>query len=340
MAIDWNREKQRLLVEYGTPMSIKNQTIELPLQTPLFEHEQFKATTHGVGIYYEALTKSIFGGTAHTTEQIKNNNELGGIIQGALETVPDLTDSNKRIYWESKGLSLVGGDLKLYDKQVRRYVMLQANMGRLSNPMIFYCVYCYNVGKKGYSIQKMSEGKLEKIIQLLSENTTMALFFSLSLVLHLHRKGSSRSVHRRRFEGEIEEYPMTRVRPNQLLRTMKEPLQELRKSRLRATDYEVHRARFPVGVNFNSHNITPFPVLIIKDANHQSWLARFNKLYNREAQEGREEIEDEAIKYGLFDPFEQYKKDEETETRVEETEQEKSGELLEGIDIEGDQIPF
>lgn len=342
MTINWEREKERLMAEYRTPIPVKKSRIELPTQKQLIEYTQLKATTHGVGTYYEALTRAIFGGTQHDREHMENSySNLSKLVQETVDAVPDLTDHIRGIHWESKGLSLVGGDLKLYDKQVRRYIMLQANLGRITDPRITYCVFCYNIGNKAYSIQKMSEGKLENIIPLLSENTTFAFFLPLSLILHLHQKGTSRSTHKRTLaDGTREEDPMTRIRPKQLLRIMQEPVREIESTRLRARDYEIHRTSLPPGVTFNAHKVSQFPILIIRDINHASWLSRFKRIYHREAEEGMHEIEDEAIEYGLFDILKGWGEEEPEEKSEHEEAEEGAERLPEGEDVEGDEIPF
>jgi hypothetical protein len=340
MPIDWDGERRRLMSEYRTPIPMENPRISIPIQTSLIEYRQLKATTHGVGVFYEVLTKAIFGGSRHEREHVINNNGLGGLVQETVNAVPDLTDHGVGVHWESKGLSLIAGDLKLYDGQTTRYMMLQASMGKIPDPEIVYCVYCYAVGNRQRSIQKMSEGKLEKIISLLAENTTMSFFLPLSLILHLHKKGTSRSVHRRTFEtGEQKEQPMTRIRPKQLLGLMQEPLQEIERLHLRAGDYEIYRARLPEKVSVNSHQLSAFPVLVVKDKSHGGWLKRFNRIYSKEAEKGVSEVEDEAIEHGLFDPRTQKR----TDIIEQETEKakEKEKEVIEGRDVGEDEgVPF
>ena len=261
------------------PLKIQDTNPEYPIQKELFEYNE-EGINFGyrmrIGAFYEILSKAIFGGRWLGNRNASQN--------GTEIFQPDVV--NSEIIMESKSVSW-GESLKLTDFQTDRYLLQQCENFYLNPRQIFFSIYKYKLRHPLTCFKEIKGNKLEGIVSLLSRETGYMLFLPFSVISTIHNP-ETQSKFKSRYEGDKYD-PLTRFSAKGIKRMLLSPGEVLESFSLSLNDYEITRTRFPGGIKMNKYSVQPFPVLLIKDKNYESWFEEFRKENEEKSRRVREE---------------------------------------------------
>lgn len=290
---------QTLEKEYFQELEIPETSREVLRQKCMFnlnenhlflpEYQLDTRTNNIIGYFYENLSRAIVGGE----KRLQNLNSY-------LACEPDSSKDSTQTEYEHKGVS-IRGDCKLYDEQIRRYMLVQLGKCQYKEPRIVWNIFLHDVK----DIRKKTKGNLELVVQELSQRTQLMLNLPLSVILAIYSKREYTSFYIRQESGREIRHRMTRFRPNQIAEFMRNPEKSLEYFGLNKEDYELEKyilpaklgiiglpkslviARLPEIIRLERKLINPFPILIVKDKNHKEWLLKFRQEYGTPESIGR-----------------------------------------------------
>jgi len=261
-------------------LRVNNRQIEYPLQLSFdgfgssFPDQGMKKKS---GYYFELLMQGIYGGRLKGLYQLLNNPHapLDVLLScNAVTSEPDLVIDKKSCLRESKSVS-PGGGLKIEDEQMAKYLCLQLNEYFQNPPKIIFEIFRHGVRKL---VKNFKQKPLEELVSALS-NPRFLLSIPLSIILEIHRVGENHSSeYTYRYEdngGKYDSY--SQLLSSGLNAILAYPKEALSRFGLNPNNYNIWKLKFPEGVTMNGKNITPFPVLLIRDKNHGEWFDNFRE---------------------------------------------------------------
>lgn len=230
---------------------VRKNTVSLPIQLDLFAKDYSKRSHVTMGLFYELLGTCLFGGKLTGQSQIDT-----GIKD--LSIKPDIFCKKKKMIIESKAMR-TGHQLLLLDDQIERYKAYQT---LYLDYEIYFIIWRHSLRNiKSYS------KSLDKLILDLCEKTLCAVIIPFSLIVKIH--GNDSFI---RYEEE-KWAKCTRLNSDFINQAFID--QELFFSRLQVimNEFETLYYKTP-DLAFNKIKIKSFPVVWIKDLNHESWVKK------------------------------------------------------------------
>ena len=251
-------------------LGISNSQIKYPLQLSL---DGFEGSNPDYGLrvrlgyYFELLTHGIYGGRLKGFHKLSNGE---GVDRNVITSEPDVVIDEKSCLRESKSVS-PGESLKLYDNQLAKYICLQLGNYYKNHPLIVFDIFRHGV--RGL-ISNFTKKPLGDLVDNLSLSTRFMLSLPLSVVVAMHRVDFNK--HSSRYEGDKWEHN-SRSLSTCLNSLIAYPERTLVDFGLDSNDFNIKKMRFPANVRMNKKEISPFPVLVVRDKNHNLWVEDFRK---------------------------------------------------------------
>lgn len=211
-----------------------------------------------MGLFYEILTSSLFGG-----KLVDSCLRQGGIKLG--HPIPDVFSKSTSQMWESKAL-FNGNSLALLDSQVRLYKSYQLMYPDIK---IYYAIWRHQFrGIKSF------KGSINKLFFELSQKTIAGIVLPFSIVLHLFDLGFDD------FKGSVNRYERdnwdhcTRVASSLINKFLLSPDKTLEFIDLSLKDYIWERFVLP-DIKINTNSLKKFPFVVFHDRDHKRWVNKF-----------------------------------------------------------------
>ncbi len=251
-------------------LRMKNKTLNY-----LLKESETKDIPNKTGYYFALLGQGIHGGIIG-----KNCKD----IEDDLLVVPDLISYDSRYAWEYKSL-LAGEPVKLEDIQVSKYVYLEKKLKEETGefPVISYEIFKHRVTK---SIKRFKEEPTEKLIKEISENVLNMVSLPLDIIIKINAlkgedkispfiKTGKKGKFSSRYEMGRWYGDYTSLHSPALNGFIFRPEETLEVFGLNPDNYTIEKRKFQKGVKINGQDITPFPVLILRNKFYHEWIKEF-----------------------------------------------------------------
>ena len=249
-------------------LRIRNRKIRYPLQLSLDgfkENDLSYGLRVRLGYYFELFTQGIYGGRLKGCQQL---DEPNGVDHNIVTSEPDVVSDEKNYLRESKAVS-PGGDLKIDDRQLAKYICLQLGGYLPAPPRITFEIFRHGVRRLIGNFRKKPLGDL---VDALSTSTRFMISLPLSVVVAIHKKGEDDSFkYASRYEGNKWGHNSKFLSSglNAMLAYPKKTLSDLG---LDPDNYNTWKLKFPKGIKVNTKRIEPFPVLLVRDKDPGKWI--------------------------------------------------------------------
>ncbi|MBD3253059.1 hypothetical protein GF386_04970 [Candidatus Pacearchaeota archaeon] len=219
-----------------------------------------------LGYFYELATAGLYGGLVKRELEVPYGDSV-------IEVYPDVLDENNELMFESKGC-FSSESQNLEDDQIERYIAFQLSN---SGYQLYYVIYRHSLKKI-----RTYQGSEEDLFEYLSKNTCCSFVLPFSVVLKLHETRDSELAWR--YDGQFWT-PNTSVKSRTINRFLEAPgvsgaEEVLKQLGLNPGDYVIERLMSPMSFYVQDHDVRPFPVLFVRDVNHESWIQTFLDSYS------------------------------------------------------------
>ncbi len=255
-----------------------NRQIQYPLQLSL-DGLEGSLLKYGLrvrlGYYFELLTQGIYGGVLKGSRQLSNNHHESDkpFNNNILASELDVVFYEKSCLRESKAVS-PGESLEIRDEQLAKYACLQLGNYFENPPKIIFEVFRHGVRRL---VKNYKDKSLEEIVNALSSSTRFMLSLPFSFIVAVHEKAKDHSFeHASRYEGEKWEHH-SKFFSSGLNAMLAYPEKTLSGFGLDPDNYNILKLRFPRGITMNKKEISPFPVLLVRDKDHGKWVKNFRE---------------------------------------------------------------
>lgn len=220
-------------------------------QLPIFDTVENKNHHVKMGLYYELLTSSLFGG-ALIDRIIKIENE-----HTYIGCKPDVKSRRRKEIHESKGVKQ-GAHLNIMTDQIGRYKAVQ-----ITNPEydIYFTIWRHSI--KGIIRDRRTDGDFR---DELGSCTLAGIKVPLSLIDAMYNAKQNNICRRYNSSG----WDTVSVKSPYLNGLILNPVEAIGKI-ANVADYTWKRYRIPDGVVVDGINVKPFPLIVIKDRN-KKWV--------------------------------------------------------------------
>ncbi len=223
------------------------------------------SSTVGLGLFYEVVTKGLFGGKLHERSVIEVGKER-------LSTVVDVLDGKRKRAWEVKG-RYFGKSFPLTDDQMDKYKGLQKFWETYK---IYFALYTHEV-----SSLRSYERDESQFFKELANKTLCSVIFPLSLAIQFHESFDNSLVSRQDIDEfhdkqytERDEH-MTKILASTMGRLFYKPKSVIEQLELNPGDYKVERFCSPKNFFVEGNKVKKFPILMISHKNYASWRDKF-----------------------------------------------------------------
>lgn len=250
-------------------LEIKNKNLTYPttqLQLTLPGFESIGDLILRLGRFFEILTQGIYGGKIgdfYEFTELENGNNT--------RTEPDITHQKPNILREVKATS-IRDSLKLRDKQMKKYLDLQAGEHFPEPPIIRFEVFRHAV--RGLS-KICDKSGLEGVIKELTEGIRAMISFPFSLMYRIYQANISFTA---RYEGKTF-HNITRFHARGLNYLLSEPKETFKELNIDPGSFKFQKKKFPEDITINGRKVIPFPVLIINEKNPALELEYLREIY-------------------------------------------------------------
>ena len=274
-----------------------DRTVRVPENLPGGGIRGRLATHVTVGDFYEAISRSLYGGALLNRDYVGvDNGQMDLGLEGLAETSndselppgslvkPDLVvDGSFRA--ESKAWR-TGQRCHLIDPQIFRYIEIQR---KYPDQDIFFMFYRHTLGGIKKNKDKKNGAPMSEldVHAALSMGTCYSMVLPLSVILKLHGKWFGRKIRDKlayEFPGAERYPPCTMARGRLFDQMMTKPRVTLKELGLRSKDYHISRAMSPENLELVAAGeriqVAQFPIVAMKDAN-QNWVGRLDEIYRR-----------------------------------------------------------
>ena len=239
-------------------INVLNKHLNYPLQLSAFpEFDPNYRIRVKSGYFYEVLSQGIYGGKIKDRKELKNRESNDSLV-----SEPDVSD--KKYFREIKSIR-AQGDLQLTDSQIAKYSLLETGDYQ-DRKKINFTVFRHGIK----NIQKKFSGKdLSSLLEDLSKSTRFMISLPFRTIFDLYISKNSP-----RYDGMFYS-TMTRIYSRVLSDLLVCPEETLSKFNVDLRGLEFIKMKFPEEVYINGFEITPFPVLIVKDSTNKKWKKKF-----------------------------------------------------------------
>jgi hypothetical protein len=215
--------------------------------------------------FYEILTKGIYGGELKEQYGIKLSP-----LENYLLVEPDV--SCKDFFRETKSIS-PGRCLQLKDEQMAKNFLLERYKIDLKKEIKF------EIFRHG--IKKLQSDYIEKDIEILFKKLADSTKFMISLpfrvIFDIYISGKCS-----RQKGNEKHDSYTRIDSSPINALLAYPEETLNYFNVELEGLKIIKSKLPEGMKLNNFEISPFPILIIKNVNSEKWSEKFNELIKNE----------------------------------------------------------
>jgi len=252
------------------PIKVARKKLSYPIQMELFPKPisprtgmNYKRDNKYIGSFYEILAHGIFGGEYRGVRPSASGN-------GEWSFLPDIITSDevmdaKAVSWDES--------LKIGDFQFDKYLVQQCTAEFISQRRIFIPMFKYNIRHPWTLFDTFKEHQLENIVRELAGKTGFMLLLPFSLAYKIHHPEPPFEFITR-YDGERYDN-MTRFSTKGLKLMLTNPKECLERLNIDPEDYVIEKARLPDGMKMNQFSIKPFPMVLLKDRDYDSWLSSF-----------------------------------------------------------------
>ncbi len=249
-----------------------------------------------LGTIFEFISRGIYGGEYKLTQGISGENG------NHLLSEPDIFHSENDLYREVKSFR-TGGQLKLLDEQMEKYVQiqfpdLQTQMdfpGILKDPKIRFELFRHRIKNL---TKKHKDSEIEKLVSGISKGIgfMISMPFSVAYAAYAHlNQGEGGLTYR--YEEQRESW-YTSIRSSGLNQILAHPERSLKGLGLNPDDFKFYKRKFPKNVILNGNEVSPFPVLIIKESSPKSQLEKLREMVEKRRKRMEEEYPGYNLSYG------------------------------------------
>lgn len=216
-----------------------------------------------MGLFYELMTMALFGGKLY---DIAHKNGMRDYFHDK-NIKPDVLDTKNHLAFESKA-NKSGNQSNLHDRQIHGYTLFQYD-----NPTykFFFCFYRHNFDKV-----HLTDATMKEMYEYLAKNTSAAIVLPFSIILHMHKDAGFYRYGDK--EGQTKWPACTRVGAKALNRFYFEPEAMIQDIGLKLGNYTIEKYMVDDTIKIYSHAVESFPLLWIKDADHQKWYQQFDQV--------------------------------------------------------------
>jgi hypothetical protein len=229
---------------------VEKKKIKIPIQLEMFEKDSKRRAHVSMGLFYELLCISLFGGYLADQFDIK--------VKGKeIRIAPDVFVPKEKRMIESKA-NRTGHQLNLLDGQIDRYKTYQS---LYPNHTIYYVIWRHslrNIRRYHWSIETLFEDLCNK--------TLCAMILPFSLILKLHENKDFK-----RYETDKWDH-CTRMGSYILNLLFSNPTMFFKTICMNGDrDRFFHSYYMLPEVRINQFRIDPFPIVWVKDLNYREW---------------------------------------------------------------------
>lgn len=212
-----------------------------------------------MGLYYEIMTCSLFGG--RLVDSVMKTDSADPYSN----CKPDVLDG--KIATESKAVRQ-GHKLNLLDEQIERYKLF--NILRPGHS-VYYAIWRH----RHYHIKK-GDATLDELILSLSSNTVACLVLPFSIIFSVFNGDSKNGT--KRYESNLNEERKERPWPNctrwnsgDINKFIFNPEDQIQSYGLNKEDFTFERLTIPENITFESTPVKRFPIMFIKHSKYNEW---------------------------------------------------------------------
>lgn len=210
------------------------------------------------GYFYELLSHGIYGG------RVKDQKTMENELKNSLIAEPDISDENN--FREIKSMKY-NGDVKLTDSQIAKYCLLETGK-YTEKKKIEFILFRNGLKSPGKTLVGKS---LEYLVENLSLSTKSMVYLPFRVIFDLYCSDKVP-----RYDGDHWEH-MSRLSTKNIKNLLLDPEGVLENLGVNLYGLEFYKRRFPENVFMNGKEITPFPVLIVKNKGNGEWNEKFNE---------------------------------------------------------------